>query len=183
MAVRIPIGLTLALLLASSSIAIAIGALLLFRPDWLGLAPPRNTDTSEQALDTVPAVSPWDELYEQLGHYTALVAQLQDSLHRARHIADSLQSDLHRMRDELLRWQRESQRQYDSLRLAHYQAFAKIYNNASPEDVAQVLVHLSPTDVGLLLRLMSPRQAARVIAALPPEQAAAVLLQTASPQR
>lgn len=182
MATRIPVGFVVALLLASSSVAIGIGALLLLRPDWLGLALSQRTGKPKHPLDSFPSPSPWEELSEQLGHYTALVSQLQDSLHRVRSAADSLQRELYRMHEELLRWQRERHQREDSLHRAHYQAFAKIYNNAPPEDVAHVLAQLSPAEAGVLLRLMNPRQAARVMAALPPEQAAAVLQQKPAPE-
>jgi len=180
--VRIPIGLVVVLIGILATIGIATVALFLFRPDWLGLSPPKQAvpaDTLHRgdtlAADTFLSPSPWDELQEQLHQQTGLITQLQDSLRLVRHLADSLKTELRQLQDSLAQWQRRFRQQSDSLRIAHYEAFAKIYNTAPPGEVARVLAQLSPADAALILRLMNRRQAARVAAALPPEQAAAVL--------
>ncbi len=194
MAHRIPVGVLVLLLTLTSTAGLVVGAFILFRPDWLGLgtrAPSaQQTDAAADTagidttgIEPLQLPSPWEELQEQLRNATAAESQLRDSLHTLRRYADSLRGEVERLHAELQRWQQHQQQQSDSTRLHHYQAFARIYDNAPPEEVARILEQLPPSDVALLLKLMNRKQAARVLALLPPEHAAATLTLNAGTQR
>lgn len=64
----------------------------------------------------------------------------------------------------------------DSLTLINFGQFAKLYNNANPQDVAKILEQLDEEDAAKILKLMSKKKAGKVIEALPAEKAATILL-------
>lgn len=178
MAQRIPIGVVLLLLGVVTTAGALFGAFLLLRPDWLGLGSPKATPPAASdtlALDSLAPPSPWDELYAQLQQLLLRETRLRDSLQLLRHRADSLQAENEHLRQELQQWQQRWQKSLDSMRVHHYEAFAKIYNSAAPEQVARILEQLPAPEAAMILKRMTPRQAARVIAALPPRHAAAAL--------
>lgn len=179
--------MALLLVLLSSTAVLVVGVFLILRPDWLGLRLPAADSLASdphalpETLDSLPLPSPWEDLHEQLRYSAAREAALLDSLNRLRHHTDSLRTELQRLRSELLLWQQRWSQQSDTLRWQHYEAFAKIYNNAPPEEVARILEQLPPQEAARILKAMNRRQAARVITALPPEYAAAALNSPAPP--
>lgn len=64
----------------------------------------------------------------------------------------------------------------DSLKGERFKAFAKIYNNAKPEEVAKILEKVTAKNTALILKLMSKKQAGKVVESLDKDYAAEVLL-------
>lgn len=181
---QVPAGVALLVVLLSSSLVLLFGAFLLLRPDWLGLSSRPLSSAASSAADSLAVLStedslllpsPWEELQQQLHIAAAREAMLLDSLKQLHHSADSLRAELEKLRSELHSLQQQLSQQSDSVRWHHYEAFAKIYNSAPPEDVARILQQLPPQEAARILKAMNRRQAARVIAALPPDYAAAAL--------
>lgn len=64
----------------------------------------------------------------------------------------------------------------DSTTKINYEAFAKIYNNSKPQDVAKILEKLDEKDAAAILKRMQKRKAGKVIDAMDPQKAALVML-------
>jgi len=64
----------------------------------------------------------------------------------------------------------------DSLSMANFRAFAKLYNNSEPKDVAQILSRIDNSDAARILKFMQKKKAGKVIENLPASKAAAILL-------
>ncbi len=65
---------------------------------------------------------------------------------------------------------------YDSMEVKNMEVFAKIYNNASPADVAKILEQIDERDAAKILKLMQKKKAGKVLEEMLPEQAAAILI-------
>ncbi|MGB9771295.1 MAG: magnesium transporter MgtE N-terminal domain-containing protein [Candidatus Kapaibacteriota bacterium] len=63
----------------------------------------------------------------------------------------------------------------DSAKLEVYKTFAKIYENANPEEVAKVIENLEDKDALALLKLMNKKKAGKIIDRLKPERSAQIL--------
>lgn len=64
----------------------------------------------------------------------------------------------------------------DSLYIANFKAFAQLYNNSEPQDVAQILSRIDNNDAAKILKFMQKKKAGKVIENLPASKAAAILL-------
>lgn len=64
----------------------------------------------------------------------------------------------------------------DSLYLENFKSFAKLYNNAEPAEVAQILTRIDDSDAARILKFMQKKKAGAVIENLPANKAAAILL-------
>lgn len=64
----------------------------------------------------------------------------------------------------------------DSLYVENFKSFAKLYNNAEPADVAQILSRIDDADAARILKFMQKKKAGAVIENLPANKAAAILL-------
>jgi flagellar motility protein MotE (MotC chaperone) len=64
----------------------------------------------------------------------------------------------------------------DSLYLANFKAFAQLYNNSEPQDVAEILSRIDNNDAARILKFMQKKKAGKVIENLPASKAAAILL-------
>jgi flagellar motility protein MotE (MotC chaperone) len=68
----------------------------------------------------------------------------------------------------------------DSLKKENFKAFAKIYNNSKPAEVAKILERMDERDAAVILKLMSKKKAGKVIEAMEPERAAMINLLSGS---
>jgi len=64
----------------------------------------------------------------------------------------------------------------DSLEYDNFRTFAKMYENASPGEVAKILEQIEEQDAAQILKLMEKKKAGKIIDILKPEKAAAILL-------
>ncbi|MGE5479875.1 MAG: magnesium transporter MgtE N-terminal domain-containing protein [Chloroflexota bacterium] len=64
----------------------------------------------------------------------------------------------------------------DSIQRANFTKFAKIYDLASPAQVAKTLEKIGSLEAAKIIKLMKPKQAAKTLEAMDPEKAAAILL-------
>lgn len=67
-------------------------------------------------------------------------------------------------------------RKLDTLETKNFETYAKIYNNATPADVAKILSQIDERDASKILKMMSAKKASKVLESMKPEQAAAILL-------
>lgn len=79
--------------------------------------------------------------------------------------------------DELLTDQESFiSKKQDSLEMRNFETYAKIYNNANPQDVANILALIDERDASKILKIMSKKQAGKVLESMEPNRAAAIML-------
>jgi flagellar motility protein MotE (MotC chaperone) len=103
---------------------------------------------------------------------------LKDSLQLLETQIASLKENYKIAQEKITTMQSKLNGESDSLNMAKYEDFAKIYNNSSPADVAKILENLDAKKSAYILKLMSKKKAGKVIESLSSEYAAKVLLES-----
>jgi flagellar motility protein MotE (MotC chaperone) len=116
------------------------------------------------------------QLQDSIKKIQAKITQVKDSLTRYTNLYAKAENDLKSFR------QKEAQassppKNKDSLRKQNLLDYAKIYNNASPSEVAKILEKLSDKDASFILKAMDKKKAGKILDIMSKERAAAILKQ------
>lgn len=101
---------------------------------------------------------------------------LADSINQMNKAYSNTARELKNLKSELELKEKLILAKRDSNQLQHYKAFAKIYNNSNPGDVAKILEKIDERDAAMILKFMSQKKAGKVIEALNTNAAASILL-------
>jgi len=101
---------------------------------------------------------------------------LVDSVSKVNQELSGVASRLETARKRIENYEEMLESRIDSASRMNFVAFAKIYDNSNPADVARILEQLDERDAARILKLMQRRNAGKVLEAMRPENAAAVLL-------
>lgn len=141
------------------------------RADSLSLAVVDSTELREE-LQRKAEEERWKKAVDSLSR---ALADVQTSAAAVRSSYDSLVQAT----AAALQQQEQDEEAYavkmDSLTRANYQTFAKIYDNASPPEVARILQNLDGREAAVILKMMKKKQAGKVLEAMNPERAATIL--------
>lgn len=107
---------------------------------------------------------------------TSADRKLSDSLNKIRELYDKVLRDLKSAQIRLTSQEQQAKSGSDSLEAIHYKAFAKIYNNTRPYEVAKILEKIDAKDAASILKSMDKKKAGKVIEVMMPDVAAAILL-------
>lgn len=139
---------------------------------------------SKNMLDSITKV------YAEVDFYRDSINKINKELSKTNETAMSLRDSLEKYRGmyeknnkriALLEKRIEDQEEFiaqkaDSSTVMNYEAFAKIYNNSTPEEVAKILEQIDERDAAIILKKMQKKKAGKVLDAMLPEHAAAILL-------
>ncbi|MFP4528274.1 MAG: magnesium transporter MgtE N-terminal domain-containing protein [Candidatus Kapaibacterium sp.] len=122
----------------------------------------------------------WMDSVKQMDKKIAAVsstsATIKDSLNTLESRYTKLEERLKLSSEKLTSQEKFIEKKQDTLEVENFETFAKIYNNAEPQDVARILEQIDERDAAKILKLMQKKKAGKVLEAMVPEQAAAILL-------
>lgn len=85
------------------------------------------------------------------------------------------EKELEDLKNQIQRQQESGKAMTDSAKQVVFSTFAKIYENADPNEVAKIIELLDDKDALAILKLMNKKKAGKIIDALKPERSAQIL--------
>lgn len=116
------------------------------------------------------------KFFEIIRNKEETAAKVKDSLDAITIKYNQARTEINNLKTKLAESEQLLKSRKDSLQIQHYRAFAKIYNNSNPADVAKILEKIDERDASQILKFMNQKKAGKVIEALDPKIAAAILL-------
>lgn len=105
-----------------------------------------------------------------------LIAQkTQDSLLKIIRARDSVSATALALRSKIASIEKTTAQKQDSIARENLLAFARMYDNTPPSNVARILENLEPRDAAFILKQMKKKNSGKVLEAMNPERAATLL--------
>lgn len=156
-------------------------AVYLAKPEWLGLESPPTADTVQKQPTTMTlGIASYKALVKERDSLKRVLSKISDTAAKAQTNYATAIRDIETLKQRMSLQDKEYTQRQDSIVKFNFTLFAKMYDKASPKEVAKILAELDERDAAFVLKTMKPKVAAKVLENLSPEQAAAIMVLSAS---